>query len=178
MLWQTFFEIDVVACEGECGTNHTHDECENFGDYSAPTAHMYGMEQAHHFAAWQQMQTERHSCEGKHHQPQHHPISERGVQVEPQLAPPFAGGDSESLPPLLSVFWPHYPHAAQQYDDEEYRNVNQRDGSFGLYMPKANQKNRPFGLQLKLKFLSSMKTEKTPISWFLIQNPRMMESMV
>ncbi len=84
---------------------------------------MYGMEQAHHFAAWQQMQTERHSCEGKHHQPQHHPISERGVQVEPQLAPPFAGGDSESLPPLLSVFRPHYPHAAQQYDDEEYRNV-------------------------------------------------------
>ena len=84
---------------------------------------MYGMEQAHHFAAWQQMQTERHSCEGKHHQPQHHPISERGVQVEPQLAPPFAGGDSESLPPLLSVFGPHYPHAAQQNDDEEYRNV-------------------------------------------------------
>ena len=24
--------------------------------------------------------------------------------------------------------------------------TNQRDGSFGLYMPKANQKNRPFGL--------------------------------
>ncbi len=23
--------------------------------------------------------------------------------------------------------------------------TNQRDGSFGLYMPKANQKNRPFG---------------------------------
>ena len=25
-------------------------------------------------------------------------------------------------------------------------NANQRDGSFGLYMPKAYQKNRPFGL--------------------------------
>ena len=25
--------------------------------------------------------------------------------------------------------------------------TNQRDGSFGLYMPKANQKNRPFGLR-------------------------------
>ena len=24
--------------------------------------------------------------------------------------------------------------------------ANQRDGSFGLYMPEANQKNRPFGL--------------------------------
>ena len=24
--------------------------------------------------------------------------------------------------------------------------ANQRDGSFGLYMPKAYQKNRPFGL--------------------------------
>ena len=27
-----------------------------------------------------------------------------------------------------------------------HKTTNQRDGSFGLYMPKAYQKNRPFGL--------------------------------
>ena len=29
--------------------------------------------------------------------------------------------------------------------------ANQRDGSFGLYMPKAYQKNRPFGLKQELE---------------------------
>ena len=41
------------------------------------------------------------------------------------------------------------------------KGTNQRDGSFGLYMPKAYQKNRPFGLlsrhhRLRLKHAEGM----------------------
>ena len=33
-----------------------------------------------------------------------------------------------------------------QASPSNHKPTNQRDGSFGLYMPKAYQKNRPFGL--------------------------------
>ena len=40
-------------------------------------------------------------------------------------------------------------HKKQPFSDASASHLslaNQRDGSFGLYMPKAYQKNRPFGL--------------------------------
>ena len=35
------------------------------------------------------------------------------------------------------------------YKSYELVSTNQRDGSFGLYIPKAYRKNRPFGLHLQ-----------------------------
>ena len=40
--------------------------------------------------------------------------------------------------------------------------ANQRDGSFGLYMPKAYQKNRPFGLCRGNLYIISQKKSGLP----------------
>ena len=40
-----------------------------------------------------------------------------------------------------------YAMALSFWEIDTQTKANQRDGSFGLYMPKAYQKNRPFGLR-------------------------------
>ncbi|MDY4462662.1 MAG: hypothetical protein SPE23_10800, partial [Sodaliphilus sp.] len=47
---------------------------------------------------------------------------------------------SPKLRPALPFFRHHSPLKGSVANQR-----NQRDGSFGLYMPKAYQKNRPFG---------------------------------
>ena len=71
---------------------------------------------------------------------------------------PFSDASASHLSLVLCYVWFQANHINHK------PKANQRDGSFGLYMPKAYQKNRPFGLWFEAEAGISHATSPTPLS--------------